>query len=601
MSETNKKKNKKLIIKILVVFLIAMGLLTFFSNTIMNMTLTQVSTQQIYSATLSSISRTSGMCHANTEQEVKAPEDLTISQVNVYLYQEVEAGAVLATLEIPEDQTDLEEAKKALEEKEKEMGYDSRKPSESSDFYDMEMAVYDSKLAVEEAKKKLENAKNKDSLISQTKTDISSLQSQINTLNTEKTTLENKKEEAEGQRASAYEQLAPYQEAYESAVAALDEATTAHEAAQSALTTAQADLDACVTDPADPNFDQEKLDACTQAVADAQTEVDETAAQMTDAQTVVNSASKNKESSQTAYDEADAKVASYISQITEKETAISTKQTELDTKNDKLAEYEELPSVSEAERTLSDAQHSLSVAEKSLSDAKINAGISSDQAQDAKEAEDEELEKLRKEVEKLEAKYAITEITAPISGSVIAINVDRNSQSTKGDVIFIIADMESGFYVECSVSKNDANNMYVGAEVKADYCDSAYVESMRPDPMDPMNSVVLRISLQAMYLQPGATTISCTISTSNRSYENVVPKGAVQEDSDGKFIYILVTKNSPLGERYIAKKVAVKVLAEDSTSCAIEGAGINYAYCIVRTEKPIKNGEQVRLAQGEVN
>ena len=107
--------------------------------------------------------------------------------------------------------------------------------------------------------------------------------------------------------------------------------------------------------------------------------------------------------------------------------------------------------------------------------------------------------------------------------------------------------------------------------------------------------------MEGGYLVPGAMQVNCTIATSNRYYDCVVPKGAVQTDTEGSFIYILVTKNSPLGERYIARKVTVKILGEDSTSYAIEGAGINMAYCIVRTEKPIKNGEQVRLAQGETN
>ena len=195
----------------------------------------------------------------------------------------------------------------------------------------------------------------------------------------------------------------------------------------------------------------------------------------------------------------------------------------------------------------------------------------------------------------------MTEIVAPISGSVIAVNATRGGAATKGDVLFVIADMESGFYVECTVSKKDTEGMFIGSEVNADYCDYATVESIRPDPMDPMNSCILRISLSAYYIQPGATTVNCTISTSNRSYDCVVPKGAVHQDTEGDFIYILVTKNSPLGERYIARKVPVKVLASDSTSSAIEGAGISYAYCIVRTEKEIKNGEQVRLAQGETN
>ncbi|MBQ0011559.1 MAG: hypothetical protein KBT07_02505 [Clostridiales bacterium] len=602
MSDTSKKKNKKkVIIKVLVIFLVAMGLLTFFSNTIMNMTLTQVSTQQVYGATLSSISRSSGMVHANVEQQVKAPSDLKIAGVNVYLYQEVEAGDVLAVLDVPEERTDLEEARKALEEAEKQMEYDNRKPSENSDFYDMEMAVYDARKAVDEAKKNLENAKNKDTLIAQTKSDISTLEGQITSLKKESEVLSNKQEEAEGQRSMAYENLAMYQETYDAANATLSSATAQRDQAQSALDTANANLAACISDPADPNFSQETLDACNQAVVDAQEVLNTASSEVESAQSEVDAAKKDLDSAQAAYDSADATVASYISQITDKENAVAAKETELQNKQTDLEGYEGLPTTADAERTLKDAQHTLTASEKSLNDARINAGISSDQEKDAKDEKEKELEKLRDQVKKLEEQYGVTEVVAPISGSVIAINVDRNSQCMKDDVLFVIADMNSGFYMECPVSKNEAANMYIGCEVKADYCDSAYVESMRPDPMDPMNSVILRVALEAQYIQPGASTISCTIATSNRSYENVVPKGAVQEDSEGKFIYILVTKNSPLGERYIAKKVPVKVIAEDATSCAIEGAGVSFAYCIIRTEKPIQNGEQVRLAQGEAN
>lgn len=557
--ENKKKKSRKWIVKALIAFLVIMGILTFFSNTIMNMTLTQVSTQQVYGATLSSISRASGTLHANSEVKVKAPGEVTIAEVPVYLYQEVEEGAVLATFETSEDHADLDEARKSLQELEKEMEYDARKPAENSDYYDMEMAVYDAEKAVKQAEKNLAAAKNKDAVVSQTRTDIKAIQDQLTQIEKDKTVLESKKQELESRRDTAYEKI---------------------ESAKETLTSAQDALASCITDPSDPNFDQAALDQANKDVEDAQKEV---------------------EKEQASYNSISDELSSVCSQLVDKEQAYTKKSTELEEKQADLAEFEQITTVEEAERALKDAKHTLQVARKTLSDAKTNAGISSDREKDTKEEKLKQKEDLEKKIKELEDYYKITEIRAPISGTLISINATRGGQCMKGDEMFIIADMNSGMYVDCQVEKKDADTMMVGAEVRTDYCDSAFVDSVRPDPSDPVNSRIVRVSVEGSYLVPGAMQISCTISTSNRYYDCVVPKGAVQTDSEGTFIYILLTKNSPLGERYIARKLPVKILAEDSTSYAIEGAGVNMAYCIVRTEKPIKNGEQVRLAQGETN
>lgn len=557
--ENKKKKSRKWIVKALIAFLVIMGILTFFSNTIMNMTLTQVSTQQVYGATLSSISRASGTLHANSEVKVKAPGEVTIAEVPVYLYQEVEEGAVLATFETSEDHADLDEARKSLQELEKEMEYDARKPAENSDYYDMEMAVYDAEKAVKQAEKNLAAAKNKDAVVSQTRNDIKAIQDQLTQIEKDKTVLESKKQELESRRDTAYEKI---------------------ESAKETLTSAQDALASCITDPSDPNFDQAALDQANKDVEDAQKEV---------------------EKEQASYNSISDELSSVCSQLVDKEQAYTKKSTELEEKQADLAEFEQITTVEEAERALKDAKHTLQVARKTLSDAKTNAGISSDREKDTKEEKLKQKEDLEKKIKELEDYYKITEIRAPISGTLISINATRGGQCMKGDEMFIIADMNSGMYVDCQVEKKDADTMMVGAEVRTDYCDSAFVDSVRPDPSDPVNSRIVRVSVEGSYLVPGAMQISCTISTSNRYYDCVVPKGAVQTDSEGTFIYILLTKNSPLGERYIARKLPVKILAEDSTSYAIEGAGVNMAYCIVRTEKPIKNGEQVRLAQGETN
>ena len=556
--EKKKRKSRKWIVKALIIFLIIMGILTFFSNTIMNMTLTQVSTQQVYPATLSSINRVSGTLHTVTEKQVKAAGDITIDNVNVYMYQEVMAGDVLATFALPEERADLDQAKKDLEDLVKKMEYDERSPSDSTDYYTLEMDVVDAEKAVEQAKKNLEASKNKDASIEQTQNAITELNKEISQIDRDKEILEGKQTELQQKVDTLGEQLND---------------------ARTALNQAREERDACPKDPSDPNYNKSRLDKANKAVSDAQAEI--------------NAIKPDYDKAVEDLNEVTGKVNSKSDELVEKQAALQEKETD-------LQEFQGLSTVEEAERALKDAQHSLQVAQKTLSDQKKNDSISRDQSKDDKEAEIKKLEDLKKEVKRLEDYYAVTDVKAPIDGMVIAINVNHGSQCGKDEVLFTIADLSSGFYVECPVDKKDAEAMRAGAEVRTDICDSAYVESMRPDPSDPMNSCIIRVSVTGDWVIPGQT-VTCTISTSNHYYDNVVPKGAVQSDSDGDFIYILVTKNSPLGERYIARKVPVKKIAEDATSCAIEGTGVNYAYCIVRTEKPIKNGEQVRLAQGETN
>ena len=560
MSEVQKKKkSRKWIVKALIIFLVVMGILTFFSNTIMNMTLTQVSTMQIYGSTLSNIVRASGTVKAKVTHEIKAPGDVTIENVEQYLYSNVEEGDVLATLKTPENQEDLEAKKKELEELLKSLSYDKRTPSERTDYYYLETALADARKKASEAAKQLDQVRNKTSLIAQKKSEISNIQKKIDKAGSDKATLESQKTEMEGKRDEASEALGPLNEA---------------------LLAAQVELSKCITDPEDPMFDPDRLAACTEAVKNAQVAVDNMNAM---------------------YSDYSQKVTNIINSINAKDADVTRYTTDKTKAEEELQELELLPELQDAQRALNDANHEVTTKEKELSNARINDGINSDKKQDTAAENDAKIAKLEDEIAKLEEFYSITEIKAPSSGYLTLANVTRGQQVMKDEVLFEIAELDSGLYVDCSVGKDTASQLYVGAEVRADYCDHAEVEQIRPDPNDPMNSSVVRIAVDGEWLIPGNTTITCTMSTSNRQYENVVPKGAVQKDSEGSFIYILVTKNSPLGERYIARKVPVTVLAEDSTSCAIEGPGVNFAYCIVRTEKPITNGEQVRLAQGEAN
>ena len=99
-------------------------------------------------------------------------------------------------------------------------------------------------------------------------------------------------------------------------------------------------------------------------------------------------------------------------------------------------------------------------------------------------------------------------------------------------------------------------------------------------------------------VQPGQT-VNLTIGERSDRYDLTVPSSAIREDSNGKFILIIKSKSSPLGNRYIASRVDVDVLASDDTTSAISGSLEGYEYVITTSSSPVEAGAQVRLANGQ--
>ena len=69
-----------------------------------------------------------------------------------------------------------------------------------------------------------------------------------------------------------------------------------------------------------------------------------------------------------------------------------------------------------------------------------------------------------------------TTLIVSISGTLITLNAERKGSYGKDEVLFVIADMESGFYIECQVPKSEAQNMSPGMEVRTDVSENSRVE-----------------------------------------------------------------------------------------------------------------------------
>ena len=73
-----------------------------------------------------------------------------------------------------------------------------------------------------------------------------------------------------------------------------------------------------------------------------------------------------------------------------------------------------------------------------------------------------------------------------------------------------------------------------------------------------------------------------------------MPLGARGKASDGEFVVVVQAKSTHLGNRYVATRVPVTILAQDDTKTAVSGLA-NGDFVITTSTAPIEAGAQVRL------
>jgi hypothetical protein len=126
----------------------------------------------------------------------------------------------------------------------------------------------------------------------------------------------------------------------------------------------------------------------------------------------------------------------------------------------------------------------------------------------------------------------------------------------------------------------------------------AVLRQITADSSDPQNSRLLKFEVDSDAVTV-VDNVQLQIAESSKTYDLVVPNSAVRSDSNGTFVLVLQTKQSPLGNRYIVTRESVKVLAKDDTNSAISGSIGAYTYVVTTSTRAITSGEQVRLAEEE--
>lgn len=561
---------------ITIIFLLVMLILTFFSNTIMNYSLVEVSTQQVTSGQITSKVRGSGSVEASESYSVTIEETRKIATVNVKKDAEVTTGDLLFTLE-DTDSEELDAAKKSLNEAQAayesavltagitvaerqsiEAGKGSSLTQKQNEIAAANQRVKDAQAAVDAAQASVDKIKAQIDAVSNSTADTTAEEKAV--LDAEK-----KNSEAQDSLTSAESAYTPVKSAYDTALSEYNDAVIAFNAAKATYEKDTSDLN-----------NKKAMDAAEIAMKSANEKLKNCKGNLDKVQGPYDSAKSAATDSKNALSNANYNLS--VKKLTGTNTAEANNlQAQLNT----------------ATAALTDANTALTSAtndQKKVTD-KISGEVTIASAYKT-------MTDLQEEVAKLQAKSIGTEITSPISGTVTDIAVTAGTTVNANDVMMTIQPENKAYVLQFSVTENQAKKVRVGdtAEILNNWYGndvSAVVSAIRKDPQNRSNSMII-CEMKGDVSVGDSYTLSIGEQSSN--YDTIVPTSAIREDSNGKFILIIESKSTPLGNRYYARRVDVDVITSDDTKSAVTGALEGYEYVITTTTKPIKENEQVRLA-----
>ncbi len=207
----------------------------------------------------------------------------------------------------------------------------------------------------------------------------------------------------------------------------------------------------------------------------------------------------------------------------------------------------------------------------------------------------------KEKIARLEAESVGASVKAPVAGTISSLAKAAGESTSADEPVAVIQvdgkDMTTSF----SVTAQQAQKLKVGDAARPQnvwqYGDDfkATLTSIRNDKTDPAGKRLLTFKIESKDVTPGQQ-ISLAIGERSIEYDLVVPKSAIKTASSGKYILVVKSKSSPLGNRYITSRVDVQVRAEDDNNVAISAAIDGDEYVVTTASELVEPGDQVRLA-----
>lgn len=573
-------KKREWIKNAIIIFLVVMLILTLFSNTIMNYSLPEVSAQYTSSGQITNKVRGTGVVETADPYKVEVKEARKIAAVKVRPGDVVEIGDVIYELEEGES----DELKEALDELKKlEDAYESKIITSEIERKTTAAVATGSIGTLESNQAKLEAAKN---LVESWEKRIAEIEKAQTKYEHEaegfdSTSLSTDKSAWETQKAADQEDYLRTKAAYEEAVKKADpkylnELKKASDDAEAAWRKANQNV-----------IDVSGNDEITEAIANKALEDAKTAWETASAAYVAAEAEAKTltpEYIKKLKDAYDSEAANYnysSGMVNYYNDAIKNGTKEI---SDKKYNYSS---------QLVDAKDAKDKAEKAYTELKTELanmyGLESDL---------DAITKQKEKVEKLRSESIGAAITAPVAGTILTVKNVAGETTEKGAEVATIQRAGKGFTMSLNITKEQAKFVSIGDE--ADVANSwwysdihARVREIRPDQANPNGKIII-FEVEGEDLISG-TSLNVSVGNKTANYDIIVPNSALGEDSKGKYVYKVDSKSTPFGNRYIARKVYVTILAESDTESAVSGDLIGWDYVVTTSSKPFEDGQQIRL------
>lgn len=649
--ENNTIKLKKDVVKnIAIVFLSIMLILTFFSNSIMNKSLPEVATQYIQSQTITEKIRGTGVVEADDPYSVMVKDSRVIHSVAVKEGDTVSKDQVLFYLE-EGDSEELDKAQKDLEDLIYKYTAGALSGEMSAQAYNQAttgqvspMAVYEAQILA--AKQRVKTAQenvdsiarqqtvasgstDSDSDLNQAKLDLEEAQIKMNTAkakydelkaivdagNSNTTSAQSEKDAAELELANA---KAKYETKQDAIVAQINDTSitafkNAYDNKYSALNSKN-EVSELLFYGTDPNKDEKKaindadalndwIYATKSTIAEAESEIKD----ITEAYKAYMGAISDYSSKDAAMEAAKNKYNEYssaVSKLSSAESDYNSAKNRVDELTTKITRLTNEQSENKAgnQQLINDLAIRKADADLELARAK------EDQAQlllDISKTLDlanqnSIIREQREKVEKLKQDASGAQITSPVDGIVLSVAKKAGETTSASDPVATIQVAGKPMYMKITVSAEQAKKVQVGdtAELQNSwyYSDNMMIRLAKivNDPNNPAKSRQLVFSVEGEVTN--GESLSISVGQRAREYDRVVPNSAIREDNKGKFIYTIEEKGTPFGNRYKAKRIDVEVITSDDNNTAINADVDSWAYVITTSDKPISQGQQVRLS-----
>ncbi|MCM1329734.1 MAG: hypothetical protein NC253_09880 [Ruminococcus sp.] len=653
MNENRETKRREWVKNAIIIFLVIMLLLTFFSNTIMNYSLPEVSAKYVDGGTLSEQIRGSGTIEANQSYDVKMGETRTIASVEVKVGDEIEKGQTLMKLE-DSDSEELENAEKELDAAQKALREAKKSYSEALlsvgvDYRADELDIENQEETIAGLKEDLSKIADYQKAYDAAKEEVKSAQAEVRELEKE-----NQKYQDVAAAVADENRYAELDEAdYERITAAkrkLDNAEKAKAKTEENIKRYEAEIaDAADTASIRKSIEEKQLEisklssqisreqmedepdydkiselqaSLTQANLDLkylEEELNKVSAKATEnarneqklgaERTTLRYNEDSLDKAQKAYNEvvdeikraANEKAEESENRLAEAKLRLEDAQAAEAEAKEKasVTEEEQEAKIREAETALEKAKIALSQKQKEDAVASGKSNLAIQSLQDGITDAEKVVAEVNGKIEKLKKNTIGAEITAPVGGKITSLGFVAGEEAAKESVAATIEMSEKGYAMSITVTAEQAKKVKAGdtAEVQYFWGGEANVvlQSVKPDEKNPAKSRILEFSVTGD-VSPGQT-LQISMGAKGQRYEYIVPNSSVREDNNGKFVLVVVAKSSPLGNRYTAERMSVEVLASDDTSSAVSGDFTGGEMIISTSSKPIEAGMQVRFAE----